>query len=243
MAPRIPQAADFDGKCKVRVNDSGDGKAPSNVLVLLHGLGDNAENFGILGRRLNLPETLTIAIEAPTPLPFDLNGFHWGDDILFDQGTGQMDMDTGFTKATKLLTDDIVKHVLLHQCGYKSRQIHVFGLGQGGMVALSVARALADKEFGGVISMGGPLAQMPSDTSGSKSRTPVLVVHGSSKSAISTIAAKNIRNVFPSVTFHQWPRPSDGMPNSREEMLPIMQFLARRLQTTAGVPEGALEVT
>jgi hypothetical protein len=32
------------------------------------------------------------------------------------------------------------------------------------------------------------------------------------------------------------------MPRSREEMLPIMRFFARRLRSRGGVPEGAVEV-
>jgi hypothetical protein len=38
-------------------------------------------------------------------------------------------------------------------------------------------------------------------------------------------------------------RPGDGMPANRDEMLPIMRFLARRLTSAKGVPEGAVEVS
>ncbi len=37
-------------------------------------------------------------------------------------------------------------------------------------------------------------------------------------------------------------RIQDSMPRSREEMLPIMRFFARRLRSRGGVPEGAVEV-
>ena len=233
----------FPEGCKVRVVPSGDGKPPSNFLLLLHGLGDNADNFAQFGQRLNLSETQVVAIQAPTPLPFDLGGFHWGDDIVFDQASGQMDLDTGFQNATRLVERDVIQHVLLEKCKIKPRQIVMFGNGQGGMVALHVARKMRSLELGGIVSLGGPLPNSPTDASTTTSKTPVMVVHGSSKSMISIGKATQIKSTFDNAAFHQWKRPGDGMPTSREEVVPIMQFLAGRLRSQAGVPSGAHEIS
>ena len=86
---------------------------------------------------MNLPETACVSIQGPQGL-LDLGGFHWGDDIIFDSTSGGLDADSGFKQSTKLLTD-IVNDVLLGKCGYASREIMMFGFGQGGMAALNLA--------------------------------------------------------------------------------------------------------
>lgn len=51
-----------------------------------------------------------------------------------------------------------------------------------------------------------------------------------------------MRERFQDVEYVKWAKSEDSMPRSREEMLPIMKFFARRLRSRAGVPEGAVEV-
>lgn len=86
---------------------------------------------------MNLPETVCISIQGPANL-LDLDGFHWGDDIIFDSSNGGLDADAGFKQSTKSLKED-VQDVLIAKCGYKLREILVLGFGQGGMAALSLA--------------------------------------------------------------------------------------------------------
>lgn len=86
---------------------------------------------------MNLPETTCISIRGPKAL-LDLEGAHWGDDIIFDNTTGGLDADAGVKESTELLKI-IITEVLVAKCGYKPREIMLFGFGQGGMVALSIA--------------------------------------------------------------------------------------------------------
>ena len=46
-----------------------------NLLILLHGLGDSKTPFAKLGQQLKLPQTATISIQAPEPVPY-LEGCH-----------------------------------------------------------------------------------------------------------------------------------------------------------------------
>lgn len=123
---------------------------PSNILLLLHGLGDTAARFASFGRALNLPETICITVQAPTPLPYALvgiEGFHWGDDVVFDQqgsdDGGGLDMDAGFSRsAVQMLAREVVSDVLVRKCGYCLRDVLLLGFGQGGMAALVAAREL-----------------------------------------------------------------------------------------------------
>ena len=85
---------------------------------------------------MNLPETVGISIQGPSTL-LDLGGKHWGDDIIFDSTTGGLDPDAGFKQSTKLLTQ-VIEEVLMGKCEYATREILIFGFGQGGMVGLEV---------------------------------------------------------------------------------------------------------
>ena len=211
----------------------------TNVLILLHGLGDSSVSFTNLGKQLALPETTCISIQAPTSLPFELGGYHWGDDITFDHASGQMDFDTGFTKAVKFIKQDLIEEGLLKNCGYKPRDIMLFGYGQGAMAALATAASIAE-ELGGIVSVGGPLPS--SNASAESIKTPVLVLGGSSNTLITLINLNKLKATFQSVEYQKWNRAGDGMPRNRDEMLPIMRFFARRLKSRAGIPEGSVEI-
>lgn len=54
--------------------------------------------FAFFALQLLLPKTACISIRGPMPLPLNLGGSHWGDDILFDQLTGAMEFEKGFEK-------------------------------------------------------------------------------------------------------------------------------------------------
>ena len=212
----------------------------TNVVIFLHGLGDTSLSFTNLARQLALPETTCLSLQAPTSLPFQLGGFLWGDDITFDQTSGQMDFDTGFTKAVRIVKQDIIEAGLMHKCGYQPRDIMLFGFGQGAMAAIATAASMT-QELGGVISIGGPLPSSSASTTAIK--TPVLVLGGSSSSLITRSNLDKLKAAFQNVEYHKLNRPGDGMPQSRDEMLPVMRFFARRLRSRAGVPEDSIEVT
>jgi predicted esterase len=216
----------------------------TNVLILLHGLGDTNAPFTKLGQQLNLPETVCIAIQAPQTLLFDLGGFHWGDDLVFDQSTGEMDMDTGFKGATRVVLDRVIRESLINTCNYKAREIVIFGFAQGGMAGLQVAAAFEDGELGGVVSIGaGPSTSVPLNALSKKSKTPVLVCKASKGSQVTDSATTRLKDAFEHVEIKEWKRNGDGMPTNREEMMPIMQFFARRLLSRRGVPAGSVELT
>ncbi|KAH6881558.1 Alpha/Beta hydrolase protein [Alternaria rosae] len=242
MPGRLPTKADFPLSVTLSITPPPASQPPTNILILLHGLGDTNASFTKLGEQLNLPETACIAIQAPNPLPFDLGGMHWGEDMIFDSTTGEMDMDTGVQKATLLVLDQVVRQGLIGKCGYKAREIMIFGFAQGGMVALQIAAQLED-ELGGVISIGGPLSQsVPLKALEKKSKTPVLICKADKKSAVTDSATTKLKDAFQYIEFKEWKKNGDGMPSSRDEMLPIMQFFARRLRSTRGVPAGSVEI-
>lgn len=120
----------------------------------------------------------------------------------------------------------------------------LFGFGQGAMAALNAAADMDEQELGGVVSIGGWLpASASTPDARRKHKTPVLLCKASSGSATSGSAVGKIKDCFDSAQVVEWRKRGDGMPSNRDEMMPIMQFFARRLRSTRGVPRGAVEVT
>ncbi|RMX88297.1 hypothetical protein D0869_01719 [Hortaea werneckii] len=207
---------------------------PTNVLILLHGLGDTHVSFEKLGKQMSLPETACISIRGPQGL-LDMDGFHWGDDVIFDSTSGGLDADGGFKQATAMLKG-LVEDDLMEKCGYNAREIMLFGFGQGGMAALNLT------DLGGSISIGAPLAGEAPPALIAKCKTPILVCAGNDETSVTSTAEGKLKRIFEYVEIKRYRRAGDVMPNSRDEMMPIMQFFARRLRSTKGVPEGAVEV-
>ena len=132
--------------------------------------------------------------------------------------------------------------VLVEKCGFPPRNVIFLGFGQGGMAALAtmIAEGLREVEVGGLVSVGGGLPA--SSPSSGKSRTPVLVCGGSRSSQVTRSAVDRLKGRFGEVEYVKWEKSDDSMPRNREEMLPIMKFLARRLRSRVGVPEGVVEI-
>lgn len=240
---RQPTNSDFPSNLQLSIIPPPSNQTPVNVLILLHGLGDSNGSFTQLAKQLSLPETTSISLQAPSPLPFDLGGFHWGDDITFDQLKGVMEYDTGFEKSSRMIKDDIIEKVLIQKCGFKPRNILFFGFGQGGMAAFAAALAYG-VELGGILSIGGPLPSGISHagTKQAKNKTPAIVLGGSSQTLVTQSALSDLKQAFQVVEYVKWPRAGDSMPRNRDEMLPIMKFFARRLRSRSGVPKGAVEI-
>ncbi|CAI6305041.1 unnamed protein product [Periconia digitata] len=244
MPGRLPQKDDFPSSVNLSITPPPNSQRPVNILILSHGLGDSNASFTRLGQQLSLPETACIAVQAPNPLPFDLGGFHWGDDLIFDQKTGEMDMDTGFKTSTKLILDTVIKTGLVEKCGYRARDIVLFGYAQGAMVGLQVAAEYDGGELGGVVSVGGILSMsVPLKALNKKSKTPILACKASRGSAVTDGAVSRLKDAFEFIEVKEWRKNGDGMPSNREEMMPIMQFFARRLRSMQGVPAGSVEVS
>ena len=252
MSFRLPSTADFPSSLKLSITPPPTSQQqPVNILILLHGLGDTNSPFTSLGKQLALPETACLSLQAPTPLPFDLGGYHWGDDIHFDSANGQMDIDTGFSKAAKVIEERIIKEILVEKCGYSPRNVLLFGFGgrrphifisrgAGGVRPAGAVSIRMEEELGGIISIGGPMTA--SCTAAKKSKTPVLVLGGSSDTLITRSAVIRLKTAFNTVEYHKWDKEGDGMPGNREEMLPIIKFFARTLRSRSGVPEGSVEI-
>lgn len=259
VPPRSPGRGDFPRSLTVDIvlppsTSTADARSPS-VLLLLHGLGDTQAPFAALGRALNLPTTVILALRGPSPLPPLLAGtdgpaFHWGDDVLISSSSDALDLDAGFETAARVVWQDVVADGLVARCGYRPRDVLLWGFGQGAMAALAVAAARPDVELAGVVAVGARLPAavprciaQPADGV-AKARTPILLLGGSASRQLTRSAVADARARFATVEYVKWAKPDDSMPKNRDEMLPIMRFLASRLpsnETGMGAGSGSAE--
>lgn len=240
--PRVPNAGDFSSELSPLIHAPSTGE-PVNTILFLAGLGDSSANFSSFARALNLPDTLAVTLQGPFPLPFPFGpGNQWSEDVQVDTSTGTFDPDSPLRKSTTQLVEIIQKLTKEHD--FDPSHILLFGNGQGGSLALSVALALPGTPLGGIVSAGGSLPLSSGLPPQSKNRTPVLLLGGQSGALAKESGSpiKRIKSTYEFVENHEWKRSDDGLPRSREEAMPMMQFLARRLKSRRGVPEGAVEV-
>ncbi|WYZ38706.1 hypothetical protein EsH8_III_000620 [Colletotrichum jinshuiense] len=175
--------------------------------------------------------------------------FHWGDDITFDPSTDDLSPDPGFAKAAALVTDRLIRETLVGRCGWELSDIILFGFGQGGSLALGLASQLrlgpkvvdvtdgpkakrGDGSFDegtlkGVLSIGGPLphSMVPTVSTRSKVKTKACLVQ------LDDDAVDAVKGEFLDVRTVKWKRKDVAMPRDREEMFPLMKFLAECLKS------------
>ena len=245
--PRTPLKTDFPSSVVLSITPPPSSQTTSNVLLLFHGLGDTKAPFTRLATQLQLPYTCIMSVQAPTPVPAlftgsDAPSFTWGDDVVFDQDTGELDMDAGFKATSTMVYEAIINKCLIGKCGMRPRDIHLMGFGQGGMAALKIATLLPLKEeFGGVISIGGVMPKVVVANE-KKFSTPVLLLGGSKSKIVTKGSVTGVKAAFASAEYVKWTKADDSMPSNRDEMLPLMRFWARRLGSRAGVPAGSTEI-
>lgn len=259
MPPRIPTAADFaplDPVLPHKLHFPSPPESTTTILVVFHGLGDSHIPFSSFASGMNLPGVLAVTVRGVSPLPFGVGsddpaaaggqagaagGWHWGDDLVVDERTGEVDDDPGYGRARALVMDKLIKEVLLDQCGWEYSDVMLFGYGQGGSLALGLASSLRklprislphtqtsmSPTFKGVVSLGGPLPQsmVPTISDREKSKSKVCVVQ------LPEGKVDNVRREFEDVRVVNWKRADVDMPRNREEMFPIMKFLADRLNS------------
>lgn len=125
----------------------------------------------------------------------------------------------------------------------KSRQIFADSVtNSSSQVDLHQQAKQPSNELGGAISIGAGLPNSAPASLDPKLSTPILVCAGSDASSVTSTSEEKLRHVFASVEIKRYRRAGDGMPRDRDEMMPIMQFFARRLRSSKGVPKGSVEI-
>lgn len=257
-----PSKSLFPSTLDIRIHPPNNSTATPNILILLPALADTAQNLSQFGKALDLPETTCITITPPYAIPQTVksslgivgNRTHWADELSISEDSSISDLNTKgpFTKATKLIAEDVIRDVLIRQCGYVPAEIFILGHGQGGSVAVGVGYALsstaAEKEklrLGGILAFGGvlPSSSVSSQsTTSAKTNAPLLLQHGTKESSVSSAGIARTKETFAEIEVHSFNKEGDTLPQNREEVLPLMKFFGQRLRSRKGVPKGFTEV-
>ncbi|KAK2603712.1 hypothetical protein QQS21_004088 [Conoideocrella luteorostrata] len=253
MPPRIPTQTDFSSlppMLHTALHFPQPPESTTALLILFHGLGDSEAPFATFARSMSLPGVLAISVRGTSPLPQSLLDSpipgdqvhcHWGDDIVLDERTGELDPDPGFAKASRLVMEKLVGEVLIDRCGWEMEDILFFGFGQGGSLGLGLGARLGSERvvdvsggaseqaqtFKGVVSVGGglPLSMVSSRSGRERRDTHVLLCQ------VDEDKEEAVKREFKNVSVVRWKRKEVAMPRDRDEMFPIMKFFADRLKS------------
>ncbi|TEA22227.1 putative hydrolase [Colletotrichum sidae] len=258
MPPRIPTPDDFSpiqSVLPLTLTFPNPPESTTAILILLHGLGDSELPFASFARAMSLPGVLAISVRGPSPLPPSMlpddvaststtpGHFHWGDDLTFDPDADAIASDPGFAKSSTLITERLIREIIVGKCGWELSDIILFGFGQGGSLALGLASQLRlgpkvvdvtegrgkpeDGTLKGVLSIGGPLphSMVSTVSTRNKSKTKACLVQ------LDDDAFDAVKEEFLDVRVVRWKRKDVAMPRDREEMFPIMKFLAECLKS------------
>ncbi|BFZ59937.1 hypothetical protein YB2330_000959 [Saitoella coloradoensis] len=246
--PRLPKREDFPSSLIAGIVPHPPSSGPlTNLVIFLHGLGDSHLSFARLAHHLQLPETACVSIQGPKAVPMLEEGYWmWTEDIEFgSDGNVSDDGDfttarTGLHELIKVLTKD-KKH---GGCGFKPRNVHIFGFGQGGVLGLDVA-AQSPVDLGSMISVGGVLPSS-TPTPSSKKATKVLICGGDEQSRVTAKEFERVKSMFNQCQRVIWRNhEGDAMPtpSATAEWTPIMAFFGQNLQRIAGIPRDAVEIS
>jgi phospholipase/carboxylesterase len=153
-------------------------KAATPVLVGLHGLGTNAEDFMDLAQMMDLGECRIVLPDAPLHLPgYPPGAYAWYDFETHERSGIEKSRDHLFKVFDRFMDDPNVRH--LDGDPKTSPPLIVFGFSQGGVMTLESGLNYPGK-IAALISMSGYMPD-PSKTLADPKLpkdTPILVIHG-----------------------------------------------------------------
>ncbi|KAK4055027.1 hypothetical protein OIO90_003368 [Microbotryomycetes sp. JL221] len=132
-----PELNKLSGDLRWSYSPSRDG-IDSNLLVLMHGLGDTMKPFAQLGQSLNLPQTAVLTLQAPHQIPLlEEEAFAWWPSFT---ELGELIPNPNPSKTVTLLIK-LIEHLTSSEPGpaWQANQLHLFGFAQGGSCAAELA--------------------------------------------------------------------------------------------------------
>lgn len=210
-APSAPALQAYNGtRVEIEYAGAPDG-VDSNLLILLHGLGDRAAPFRQLGTSLQrtLPQTAVLCIQGLKRVPLlEEDAWMWWD--TFDM-LGETIPNPDPRHAIGAI-EGALAYLCAPQdkggCAWPIENVHLFGYGQGGSLALEALAARRPNAIGSVTSVCGPFLSLPTFTPPlttpacfvTRFAPPVLQ---SSALAKGQLAA--VKKAFAHVTHHNYP--------------------------------------
>ena len=158
------------------------GRAPTSLVVLLHGYGANGDDLIALGNgwRRWLPDAVFVAPNAPETIPGMYGGLQWFPLTLRDPSEYWRGVVSAQPAVDRFLDEQLVRYRL------SADRLVLVGFSQGTMMALHVGlrRAAAPA---GIVGYSGLLAG-PEHLADITARPPILLIHGEADDLIPVAA-------------------------------------------------------
>ncbi len=187
------------------------GKAPTQLMVLLHGYGADGSDLIGLGRHWGelLPGMMFVSPNAPSVCRNNPAGFEW------------FPLSDGDRTAARIAGANAVRPVIVNflidlwaQTGLSAKDTVLVGFSQGAMMALNVGLSL-DRDLAGVVGFSGAFVPPEGFDAGRHARPPVALVHGEADQVLaadlSRQAATMLSGAGLDVTLHISPGVGHGI--------------------------------
>ena len=123
---------------------------------------------------------------------------------------------------------EVLAGILIKKCRLRPRSIILFGCREAGTACLAMAAIWDHVEFGGVVTVDGPMSDIDCPLSGQKPATPALVLRGT-RSVVDGTAFNETCEYFDCININDHLDGYDMVPG-KDQMQPILDFLGHRLR-------------
>ena len=180
----------------------------TSVVLFLHGYGaDGADLLGLAEPLAqHLPDTVFIAVDAPTRSMANPMGFQWFP-IPWIDGPSEAAAAEGLRHSAKLL-DGFIDKVLADE-GLAPEQLVLFGFSQGSMMSMHVAPRRHDP-IAGIVAFSGRLMFPEALASEVVSRPPILLVHGDADDVVPFAEMQNAASALQAADFEVFGHVMEG---------------------------------
>jgi len=211
-------------------------KSPKKLVFLLHGYGDNGDNFIPLSKYIN-DNNFKInffAPNAPSVVPQYPSGFQWFN--LYPNGKYFEDagpeevlvMKKDCIKTLEILKEYIDKSIAFYDLNYKD--CFIIGFSQGAMIAYELGQYL-NKNFAGIIMLSGRIISSENNEKNFFIKTPLMIVHGDQDNVVNSKYFDEACNILTKekFVFEQYLMKSEGHTVSLDTLQLIKNFIKKNV--------------
>ena len=173
---------------------------PNKLIVMLHGYGDNAENFLHLANSIDILDWKAhyLSLSAPSLIPNYPNGNQWFDlypNNIYIEEAGPTEI-----QIIKKEVEDVIVRIEktikyhLNNLGLHFNNCMVLGFSQGGMITYELGN-FCNESLGALGILSGRIMEKKTINNLALKKTPIFISHGDQDDVIS------IKNFYESCTF------------------------------------------
>ena len=219
----------------------------SNLIIMLHGMGDTCDSMMSFAKAVAVPDTTCIAVQAPLEVGI-LPGFMWYAEPDLADAFPHLPEAMRTPKAGLERARGPIHHIITEwRADHRTGAILLLGYGQGGVAAVDAALSSPVQVNAAITISGGlqPMTRHPAsalDSSWTQFACSVYISHGArdERTPLAAVrkqaASLNARLAMPA-EMHAYDKGCD-MPRSEGEMRDLLAFIAAHTVRPSPVLEG-----